>query len=211
VDVVRGGKTTKTLVHAGRNGYIWLLDRADAALNFVDAWPFVKQNVFTGVDRVTGRPAYDPARVPHTGKKTEFCPSAWGGKDWPPEAYSPDTGLYYVPANNNLCGVLTDGPNPVYSKGEFYIGVTLEDILNSTRMGPDARDHIGEVQAWNLNTGKSAWVYHYKEMNWGPLMVTAGNLLFGGGTNDRQFHAYDARSGKLLWQYPAPSGIIGVP
>lgn len=48
-------------------------------------------------------------------------------------------------------------------------------------------------------------------MNWGPLLTTGGNLLFGGGTNDREFHAFDASTGKLLWQFPAPSGVTGVP
>jgi alcohol dehydrogenase (cytochrome c) len=211
VDVVRGGRTVKSLVHAGRNGYIWVLDRGGNGLNFVDAWPFVQQNVFTAIDPHTGRPSYDPTHVMHADKTVAFCPSLWGGKDWPPEAYSPATGLFYVPANNNLCAELTDGTGATYSKGELYIGVDLDKILNSTRMGPGAKDHIGEVQAWNLNTGKRAWVHDYKEMNWGPLLATAGDLVFGGGTNDRQFHAFDARSGRLLWHYPAPSGIMGVP
>ncbi len=210
IDVKRNGKKISSLVHAGRNGYIWMLERTDSAVNFVDAWPFVKQNVFTSIDPKTGRPEYDPARVMHGDKAASFCPSLWGGKDWPPEAYSPKTGLYYVPANNNLCSELTPVP-ATYRKGELFTGVALENILTNIRMTPESKQHIGEVQAWNLSTRKQAWTHEYPEMNWGPILATGGNLLFAGGTNDRKFHAFDATTGKLLWEFPAPSGVTGVP
>ena len=98
-----------------------------------------------------------------------------------------------------------------YSKGELYIGVALDNILTNDRMGDAARKHVGEVQAWNLKTGKKVWTHTYAEMNWGPLLTTGGNLVFGGGTNDRKFRAFDASTGKVLWEYPASSGVIGVP
>ncbi|HQS64836.1 MAG TPA: PQQ-binding-like beta-propeller repeat protein, partial [Acidovorax defluvii] len=96
IDVQRNGKKVKSLVHAGRNGYLWHLERTDSKINFVDAWPYVKQNVFTGIDPKTGRPSYDESKKPGTGKTPNFCPSLWGGKDWVPEAYSPKTGMLYV-------------------------------------------------------------------------------------------------------------------
>lgn len=210
IDVERDGKKIKSLVHAGRNGYLWLLERTASTVNFVDAWPFVKQNVFASVDKKTGRPSYDPDHIMHIGKAVGFCPSLWGGKDWPPEAYNPITGLFYVPANNNLCAELTNIESK-YTKGELYLGVSLENILTNVRMTVESRDHIGEVQAWDLNGRKKVWTHNYAEMNWGPLMTTGGNLVFGGGTNDRLFHAFDASTGKLLWQYPASSGVEGVP
>ena len=135
----------------------------------------------------------------------------WGGKDWPPEAYSPDTGLFYIPANNNLCSELT-GEKVDYKKGALYIGVSLDNILTNVRMTePAAAKSIGEVQAWDLGKKKQAWTHTYPEMNWGPLMATGGNLVFGGGTNDRKFHAFNARTGKLLWEFPTNSGVTGVP
>lgn len=210
IDVTRGGHTVKSLVHAGRNGYVWLLKRSEGPIGFLDAWPYVMQNVFTGIDRKTGRPHYDPAHIPQMNKPVRFCPSLWGGKDWPPEAFSPLTGLYYIPANNNLCSEITDSA-ATYSKGELFIGVALDDILKNLRMPPEAKDHVGEVQAWDLNQGHRVWTHNYPEMNWGPLLATGGNLVFGGGTNDRKFHAFNATSGALLWEYPAPSGVVGVP
>ena len=210
VDVERDGKKVKSLIHAGRNGYLWHLERTSGKVNFVDAWPFVKQNVFTSVDKKTGRPTYDPSKIPQTGRTTSFCPSLWGGKDWPPEAYNPDTGLFYVPANNNLCSELT-GEKVAYKKGELYIGVALDNILTNVRMSDAAKTGIGEVQAWDLGKKKQVWTHVYPEMNWGPLLTTGGNLLFGGGTNDRKFRAFNASTGKLLWEFPTNSGVTGVP
>jgi alcohol dehydrogenase (cytochrome c) len=205
------GKKIKSLVHAGRNGYLWVLERTDAKVNFVEAWPYVMQNVFASIDPKTGRPEYDPSRIMREeGKPVSFCPSVWGGKDWPPEAYSPKTGLFYIPANNNLCSELTPIPAE-YKKGELFIGVALDNILTNIRMTPESKQHIGEIQAWNLDTRKKAWTREFPAMNWGPLLVTAGNLLFSGGTNDRKFRAFDATTGKVLWEYPAPSGVTGIP
>lgn len=210
IDLEHKGKKVKSLVHAGRNGYLWMLERTDSKVNYVDAWPYVTQNVFTRLDPKTGRPTYDPARIPATGKTVNFCPSLWGGKDWPPEAYNPHTGLLYIPAQNNLCSELTGEPVK-YNKGELYLGVSIENVLTNVRMTPESKVHIGEVQAWDLKTGKKVWTHTYPEMNWGPLMTTAGNLVFGGGTNDRKFRAFNASTGKLLWEFPTNSGVTGVP
>ena len=54
-------------------------------------------------------------------------------------------------------------------------------------------DHIGEMQAWNLDTGKKVWTTKLPSQNWGPALATAGDVLFSGGTNDRLFRAFDAR------------------
>jgi len=68
------------------------------------------------------------------------------------------------------------------------------------------------VQAWNVDTGKRAWTHTYAtSQNWGPMLATGGGLVFNGGTNDRKFHAFDASRGKLLWEFPTNSGIMGQP
>ena len=72
--------------------------------------------------------------------------------------------------------------------------------------------HIGEVQAWNVDTGQKVWTYNYdKSPNWGSMLATAGGLVFTGGTADRKIHAFDATSGKLLWEFPTNSGILAPP
>jgi alcohol dehydrogenase (cytochrome c) len=76
----------------------------------------------------------------------------------------------------------------------------------------EGADHIGEVQAWDLSTGEKVWSHEFSDSaNWGPLMTTAGGLVFGGGTNDNKFRAFDAKSGDVVWETRLNSSVIGVP
>ena len=153
---------------------------------------------------MTGRPTYDEDRKPGTGKRAEFCPSLWGGKDWPPAAYNPITGFLYIPANENLCGTSV-GVDVEYRAGRAFMGAET-----SMTLAPGA-DHIGELQAWDLNAGERVWTQEFDSQNWGPVLTTGGGLVFAGGTSDRYFRAFDARTGEVLWQQRTNSGIIGVP
>lgn len=212
IDTEVKGKKIKAAIHAGRNGYLWMLERTSSKINFVDAVPFVHNDVFKSIDSKTGRPTYDDARRPGEGKAVTFCPSLWGGKDWPPEAWNPKTGLFYIPANNNLCAELPAAEPTKYKKGDLYIGYPIEGVLGSLRYRDGkAPSTIGEIQAWDLKTGKQAWTHKFPTFTWGPLLTTGGNLLFTGGTNDRKFRAFDARNGKVLWETATPSGVTGVP
>ena len=205
VDYQRNGKTVKGLIDVARDGYLWFLERSDGPIRFVEGKPFVKQNVYKSLDAKTGRPDVDPDRKPGTGKTVNFCPSLWGGKNWPPIAFSPQTRMIYIPANENLCTALT-GEKVEYTPGGRYTGAR-----SKLAVAPGA-DHIGEVQAWNVDSGKRVWTHNYvNSQNWGPMLATGGGLVFSGGTNDRRFHAFDAASGKLLWEFPTNSGITGQP
>ena len=204
VDIERGGRKIKALVHPGRNGYLWLLERAADRISFVDATPFVYQNAFRRIDPETGRPEYDPEHKPRTGTRLMFCPSVWGGKNWPPAAYNPITGYLYFSANENLCAYMNTR-EVEYSPGKTYTGGSSQMFLR------DGSEHIGELQAWNLNTGEEVWTKKFQSHNWGPVLTTAGGLVFAGGTNDRYFRAFDGRSGEILWEQRTNSGVIGVP
>jgi alcohol dehydrogenase (cytochrome c) len=193
-------------VHPGRNGYLWLLERRADSIGFIEAMPFVHQDVFTSLDPQTGRPSYDMDRKPGLGKSATFCPSLHGGKNWPPAAYNPQTGYLYIPANDNLCTTMA-GEETDYVPGRGFTGITG---MGSSLI--EGADHVGELQAWDLAKGERVWTHEYGAMaNWGPVLTTAGGLVFSGGTADRYFRAFDAKTGALLWQHRANSGIIGVP
>ena len=217
IPIERDGRTVEGLVHAGRNGYLWALERtADGPINFVAADPYVIQNVFTSIDPKTGRPTYDVERTPGTDKTVTFCPSLWGGKDWPPEAYNPDTGLVYIPAHENLCSELGGVEIGEREPGELYIGIPIDVILSSLRFHESVDTSkpvpIGKLQAWDVNTGKKVWEHAFHDTPyWGPILSTAGNLLFTGGTADRKFRAFDATTGEVLWEFPTNSGITAAP
>ena len=201
VNVDRGGRTLRALVHPAKNGYLWLLTRSDG-IRFLEAQPFVHQDVFVGLDPVSGRPVYDDTRVPGVGKPARFCPSFVGARDWRPEAFSPRTGLLYVPAINNLCSVM-EGRAIRYDAGRPFVGATVEVF---TREGAD---HVGELQAWNLDTGRRVWTREFPTRS-GSVLATAGDLVFfdTGGS----FRAFDALAGDTLWRYELDRhGVAGVP
>lgn len=206
IDFERGGETVKGLLHFSRSGYLWWLERSADGLGFIDAKPYVYQNVFDGIDKTTGRPIVNEDRKPNLSEQVSFCPSLWGGRDWPPEAYNPMTGYVYISANENLCQDMA-GQEVEYEEGGFYTGA------DSTLTVREGWDHIGEVQAWDVNTGKKAWTHTFDgtTTNWGQMMTTAGNLVFSGGTIDRYFRAFDAETGDLLWQFKTNSGVYGMP
>jgi alcohol dehydrogenase (cytochrome c) len=209
VDYRRNGRTIKGLINVARNGYLWFLERSAGPVKFIEGKPYVNQNVFLSLDPVTGRPDVDPDRKPGTGKTANFCPGLHGGKNWPPIAFSPQTRMIYVPANNNICGSLTGAP-VTYVRGGSFTG-TARGAGGTPPLTPGA-DHYGEVQAWNVDTGRKVWTHNYPTSpNWGSMLATAGGLVFSGGTNDRKIHAFHAESGKLLWESPTPSGILAPP
>jgi alcohol dehydrogenase (cytochrome c) len=205
IDYQRNGRTVKGLIDVARNGYLWFLDRGNGgAIKFVEGKPYVYQNVFRSLDPVTGRPDIDLAHKPGTNKRAEFCPGSHGGKNWPPIAYSPQTRMIYIPANENVCGAIMGQEEVTYVAGTGYTGVSF----GGAPVQPQATDHFGEVQAWNVDTGQKVWAHKFeKSPNWGAMLATAGGLVISGGTNDRLVRAFDAKSGNVLWEFPTSSGI----
>ncbi len=207
VNYKQDGKDVKGLLKPSRNGYLYWLTRSKDNIGFTHATNYVKQDVFTGFDK-NGRPSYDESKKPGTGKNANFCPSLWGGKDWPFEAYSPKTGMVYIPANDNHCGHL-EGKVQEYVAGKWWTGVDIPDIGFEVDKKPP---YLGDLQAWDVNGQKKVWNFTFPEsMMWGSVLATAGDVLFAGGTNDRKFRAFDAKSGKVLWQMGTNSGIIAPP
>jgi alcohol dehydrogenase (cytochrome c) len=205
IDFRRGGRTIKGLVNFGRNGYLYFLERTNGAIKFVDGKPYVRQNVFKGLDPKTGRPDVDESRKPDIGKIADFCPSWHGAKNWQPGAFNPKTRMVYVPTQENLCAVMAGRATKTPS-GETRVSTTSRMYI-----APGA-DHLSEVQAWDVDTGKKVWSHNFpKSPNWGPILTTGGGLVFSGGTHDRMFRAFDASTGQVLWEYPTNSGIYAPP
>jgi glucose dehydrogenase len=127
-----------------------------------------------------------------------------GGKDRQPAAYSPQTGLFYVPTNN-MC--MNYEPVEVkFTAGAPYVGVNV--LLFPGHEGKD--DDWGALIAWDATTGKRVWEVREKFPAWSGVLATGGGLVFY-GTLDGWFKAVDAKSGKVLWQHKVGSGIIGAP
>jgi alcohol dehydrogenase (cytochrome c) len=205
VDLNLNGNAGQYLVHPARDGYLWVLKQGPEQIDFVAAQKFVNQNAFTGIDPKTGRASYDPEHKPTIGKMIHFCPSLWGGKDWPSASYADSDKVLVIPAQNDMCGQMEGRAEP-YTAGQLWLG-TDPSALSLNPIG----DHIGELQGWDLNTGKKLWQHNYPTMLFASVLTTAGDLTFVGGSDDRYFRAFNTKTGELLWQLRLNSGIIGMP
>jgi len=187
--VVFQGEPRKLLLHANRNGYLYILDRTNGeflrATRFVDKLTWAK-----GVD-ANGRPIPNPDAVP-TPQGVKACPAVDGATNWFSNAYNPATGLFYLMALEK-CNIYTKA-DAVWTPGESYYG-------GDTRNVPDERGQKF-LRAIDLQTGKIAWqMPQTGEANsWGGVLSTAGGVVFfcedSGG-----FAAVDAKTGKLLWRF----------
>jgi PQQ-dependent dehydrogenase (methanol/ethanol family) len=200
VDLPMGGTTRKALVHFDRNGFAYTMDRATGEVLL--AKPFVPMNWASGVDLKTGRPMVNVDKATAQSKNVkDICPSLEGGKNQQPAAFSPKTGLFYVPTNN-LC-MDFEGREVTYIAGTPYIGGNAPE-----KGGPGG--YKGEFMAWDAVRGKKVWGIQEPFPVWSGALATAGNVIYY-GTLDGWFKAVDARSGKLLYQFKVGSGIVGAP
>jgi PQQ-dependent dehydrogenase (methanol/ethanol family) len=199
-DLTVGGKKVKALVHFDRNGFGYTLDRTNGTL--LVAEPFVHVNWAKKIDKKTGRPVEDLSKRTKQGVVTkDICPNAMGGKDQQPAAFSPKTGLFYVPTNN-MC-MDYEATEVKYTAGAPYVGANL-------LMKPGPGGHLGEVIAWDATTGKKKWGIKEKFPAWSGVLATSTDVIFY-GTMDGWFKAVHARTGKELWKHKLDSGIIGAP
>ncbi|HWI23311.1 MAG TPA: methanol/ethanol family PQQ-dependent dehydrogenase [Lysobacter sp.] len=200
LDLPVNGVRRKVLVRPERNGFFYVMDRATGQVLSAD--PFVKVNSITRIDLRSGRPAYNPEKKPVAGRTTrEICPASPGSKDWNPSAFSPRTGLVYIPHINLCMDFLPSEVN--YIAGTPYVGADAKFYA-----GPGG--NRGLVTAWDPVRRRPAWQIKEDLPVWSGALATAGDLVFY-GTMDGWFKAVDARNGKLLWQFKTDSGIIGQP
>jgi alcohol dehydrogenase (cytochrome c) len=195
------GKPTKVLMDANRNGFFYVLDRTNGKL--LAANPYVKVNWATGIDLKTGRPIEtDVSKDAREGKKVTVYPSILGGKNWEPMSYNPQTGMAY--ANTLAFGGHYKTEPATWKAGEWYLGMDLTDIWE---WGTGPRGHLKAIDPL---TGKSKWEAPSDIPRFSGVLSTAGGVVFSGQLTG-EFEAFDADSGKKLWQFQTGSGIEGQP
>src|SRR5580704_6991560 len=199
-DQTIGGKAYKTLQHFDRNGVGYTLDRTNGKVLVANAYGPI--NWAKSIDLTTGRPVEDASkRTTAKGNTEGICPAAIGFKDQQPSAYSPKTGWNYVPTNN-IC-MDYEGVEVKYAAGQPYVGAIV-------RMFPGPGGNRGAFIAWDPMQGKIMWSDKENLAAYGGALATAGDLVFY-GTMEGWLKAVDQKTGKLLWEYKTPSGIIGNP
>jgi quinohemoprotein ethanol dehydrogenase len=208
-DLNLGGQTRKVLMQAPKNGFFYVLDRKTGEL--ISAEAYVKVTWAKGIDKTTGRPILSDTA--DYSKQPQFTfPSPYGGHNWQPMAFNPQTGLVYIPAQevpfiyvndaqfkerkrgfNNALGLVNQGiPED---------GFSVSGILAMTS---------GKLSAWDPVKQKEVWKVDFDNPWNAGVLTTAGNLVFT-GTADGRVVAYSADKGAQLWQAAAQTGVIAPP
>lgn len=211
------GKTVKASAHADRNGFFFVTDREKLAKAdghpwkqsaIIGAYPFVDGITWAkGFDLQTGLPIENNNRPPEPKEGQEkgdsifVSPPFLGGTNWMPMSYSPDSGLFYIPANHWAMDYWSE--NITYKPGAAYLG-------QGFRIKKLYDDHVGTLRAINPQTGKIAWEHKEEFPLWAGTLTTAGGLLIT-GTSDGFVKAFDNKNGKELWKFQTGSGIVSVP
>ena len=200
-NVAIDGQAREVLMHPDRNGFMYVQDRTTGKIISANKF-FPGANTIERIDLQTGAPVVNPAKVPQLDKTvTDICPASTGGKDWQPSAYSPLTGLLYIP-HNNVCQD-EEVSKVSYIEGTPYVGAKV-----AMKAGPGG--YRGAFSAYDPVHAKVVWSDHENFPVWSGALVTAGGIAFY-GTMDRWFKAVDAKTGKLLWKFRVGSGINGQP
>ena len=195
------GATLPVLMEADRNGFFYVLDRSNGKV--VSAAPFVTVNWAKGIDE-NGRPIENPEKRPGLNKwAKDVCPSLFGGKNWMPMSFNPQTGFAYIPTLNICMDMAHKDPGPIH-KGIFFLGADFA----ADRTGPGG--HGSELVAWDPVQNKKIWGVKEKLPFIGGSLSTAGGLVFYGNYAG-ELKALDAKSGDILWRFSTGSGIAQGP
>ena len=208
-DLDMNGKTVPALVHFDRNGFGYTLNRETGELLVAEKYDpavnWATKVVMDKNDPQYGRPQvadkYSTSAQGEDVNTTGICPAALGSKDQQPAAFSPKTNLFYVPTNH-VC--MDYEPFKVsYTAGQPYVGATL-----SMYPAPNSHGGMGNFIAWDGATGKIKWSLPERFSVWSGALATAGDIVFY-GTLEGYLKAVDAETGKELYKFKTPSGIIG--
>jgi quinohemoprotein ethanol dehydrogenase len=210
-DLTISGRPRQVLLHAPKNGFFYVLDRATGEL--LSAMPYTQVTWASGIDLKTGRPIENPqARYANSGKPAVVVPGPGGAHSWQPMSFSPLTGLVYIPIQN--AGFLYK-LDPKYKWNELAVNYGIDIVAAGLPQDAAAKDAIlksvtGRLVAWDPVQQKEAWSVK-RPIPWnGGTLATAGNLAFE-GTADGNLEAYRADTGEKLWSAPAGTSVMAGP
>ena len=211
VDLKIDGKQQRVLLHPSKNGFFYVIAAKTGKL--LKATPFVDLNWADGVDMKTGRPRVRPeARYPAGSKGFNLFPGgAQGAHGWQGNAYSPDTGLIYIPTGHAYSAMVFD-PNYKVSDTGTNLGIDFGAMRTWYVAHPEEkRSSTSLLQAWEPRTGKPVWTGDEHAGSTGGAVATAGGLVFQGNGSGNHLRAFDAKTGKVLWNFDAQTSVLAPP
>ena len=210
-DLEIDGVLRKVIMQAPKNGFFYVLDRATG--EFISANNYVPVNWASHIDAETGRPVETDEQFRDAPKLTR--PSPFGGHNWHPMSFHPDTGLVYIPAIEMAFEYEREA-DFVYGKNRWNMAINMETMMPPEGLDPKLTRRIlkamarGHISAWDPVRQQEVWrVEHSGPWN-GGILSTAGGVVFQ-GTAEGKFKAYRADNGQLLWEHDTQSGIVAAP
>ncbi|AEG49797.1 PQQ-dependent dehydrogenase, methanol/ethanol family [Sphingobium chlorophenolicum L-1] len=202
------GKSRRILMHAPKNGFFYVLDRDSGKL--ISAEPFTAVTWAKRIDLKTGRPVENPEARFGEGKG-RIRPGSTGGHNWMAQAFSPQTGLLYLPTTERAVSYDGTGIDPKSWQRQpdmvLDSGFKRNPITAPFPAGPE---YASALKAWNPVTQKVAWSIPQRGLFNGGVLATAGKLVFQGNA-EGHLVAYAADSGKVLWRFNAQNGMLAAP
>jgi alcohol dehydrogenase (cytochrome c) len=195
-DAKIAGRDRKLIASSNRNAFYYVLDRVTG--EFIAGQPYAKQSWAKGLD-TKGRPVLAGDFEPSENGKLVW-PNLNGATAWFSPSYNPDTGLFYVAVRE--IGSVFFKRDSEYKPGTFYPGGGEDELP------PD--DAWGEIRALNATTGDTKWIFKLHSPPWAGVLSTAGGLVFS-GSDEGNFYALDAATGKALWDFQTGGGIAANP
>jgi quinohemoprotein ethanol dehydrogenase len=206
-----GQSSRKVLLHAPKNGFFYVLDRATGEV--ISAKPYAAVSWASGVDLNTGRPIENAnARYEAPGKGMPVAPGPLGGHSWHSMSYSPLTGLVYIPVQD--AGFFYKSDEHFRQKAlAFNSGIDF--VAGGMPQAPEIKKSIlgsikGHLSAWDPVQQKEVWRVERSSPVNGGVLSTAGNLVFE-GTAQGNLEAYRADTGERLWSADTQSGVVAAP
>jgi quinohemoprotein ethanol dehydrogenase len=209
-DLTLSGKKTHVILQPSKNGFFYVLEAKTGKLISADA--FTEVNWATGVDMKTGRPNIVPA-ARYEKEPWNLAPGVQGGHSWHPNAYSPDTGLVYIPAWEAYFTMAGPAPGSKPPPG-FSLGISMGARVDPSKLQPYARQGVtGRLKAWDPVARKVVWESEpfSNGRPTGGVLATAGNLVFMGNGGGKVLTAYDAKTGAKLWNFDTQTAVYAAP
>ncbi|MGH8217762.1 MAG: PQQ-dependent dehydrogenase, methanol/ethanol family [Steroidobacteraceae bacterium] len=211
-DLTIAGKKEHVILQPSKNGFFYVLEAATGKL--ISADPFTVVNWAKGVDMETGRPIVVPAARYAKGP-WDLAPGVQGGHSWHPNAFSPLTGLVYIPAWEAYMTMASPSANsPAARRPGFSLGIAFGARLAPGKLQPYDRTGVrGRLEAWDPVARKIVWETDQftHGLPTSGVLATAGNLVFMGNGQGDVLSAYDAKSGTKLWNFNAETGVFAGP
>jgi quinohemoprotein ethanol dehydrogenase len=209
MELTLDGQRKHVLVQPSKNGFLYVLEAATGKLLMAD--PFTEVNWATGVDLKTGRPI-EVSGSRYENEPWNVSPGAPGGHTWHPNAYSPLTGLIYIPTWENYGTMANLPPSSGPPNGRFSIGVAFGVKVDPKTLKPyDRRADIGVLKAWDPIARKVVWHSEPGQRATSGVLATAGNLIFMGNSAGKELSAFDATTGTRRWTFNAQTAVFASP